>query len=200
MAMLAPETAEALNLLLEEERAGVQCTVAFASGATAYGEREAFALMGREDIEICLALRERLAQDGLPASLVVSGVAEAILAAERYDERLRAFAEHQRAVSRRAAELVFGEVADAEAREILNRLAEAHVWHAEWAERHAGEFAETRLWENGRKPLAGATTGEGTSYPGAVGEQPPRPDGYAGGSAAPHGPLPPLDGHDDPFR
>lgn len=196
--MLAPETAEALNLLLEEERASVQCTVAFASGATDYVEREAFALMGREDIEVCLALRERLAQDEAPASVVASAVAEAILAAERYDERLRAFAEHQRAVSRRAGELA-GEVADAEAREILRRLSQLHAWHAEWADRRADEFAATRLWENGRKPRAGTTTGSGGSPASVEGEY-PGPDGRGGGASplGAEGESPP-DGRSEPF-
>src|SRR5258708_13240573 len=131
MAMLTPETIYTLNALLEEERASVHSAIALASGATEYVEREAFSMMGREDIEICVALRERLSQANISPSRVVSEVAEAILAAEQYDDRLRAFAEHQRAVSQRAGELA-QEIADAAAREILLRLSEFHLCHPLW--------------------------------------------------------------------
>ena len=154
MAMLTPETVYALNALLEEERASVHSAIALTSGATEYMEREALSTMGREDVEICVALHERLAQANISPSRVVSEVAEAILAAEQYDDRLRAFAEHQRAVSRRAGELAH-EVADPAAREILERLSELHVWHALWAGQRADDFAATRFWENGRKPRDG---------------------------------------------
>jgi len=151
MAMLTPETIYTLNALLEEERASVHSAVALAGGATEYVEREAFSMMGREDVEICVALRERISQANISPSRAVSEVAEAILAAEQYDDRLRAFAAHQRAVSQRAGELA-QEIADPGAREILERLSELHVWHALWAGQCADDFAATRFWENGRKP------------------------------------------------
>lgn len=180
MALLTPQAADALNDLLEAERVGVQCAAAFASGATEYVEREAFSLMGREDIEICLALRERLEQAAAPVSPATNAVAEAILAAERYDERLRAFAEHQRRVSRRAAELA-GAIADDEARQILDRLAVLHDWHVEWAERRADDFAATRFWENGRKPREGRdASGSATGGRLEASEQPPGVDGHGG--------------------
>src|SRR6266481_3990245 len=68
MAMLTPETIYTLNALLEEERASVHSAVALAGGATEYVEREAFSMMGREDVEICVALRERLSQANISPS------------------------------------------------------------------------------------------------------------------------------------
>ena len=44
--MLPPHLTEALNNLLAEERASVECEVAFTSGAGEYPEREAFTTMG----------------------------------------------------------------------------------------------------------------------------------------------------------
>src|SRR5690242_17265737 len=105
MALLTPGAVEALNALLEDERAGVRCEVALVRGATEYAERDALTLMGRQDIAICVALHEALSSAAAPVSLAVGTAAEAILAADEYDRRLRAFAEHQRAVSRRADEL-----------------------------------------------------------------------------------------------
>jgi hypothetical protein len=168
MAPLSQQTVIALNALLEDERASVQSEVALASGSTEYAERQALALMGREDVEICAALHERLAQAQAAPSRTVSDAAEAILAAERYDERLRAFAEHQRVVSRRASELAL-EVTDAEAQQILRRLAELHAWHVRWAERRADDFAATRLWENGRKPREGRSAEQGAGLEAEAG-------------------------------
>jgi Domain of unknown function (DUF6306) len=174
MAMLTPETIYSLNALLEEERASVHSAVALAGGATEYVEREAFSMMGREDVEICVALRERLSQAHISPSRAVSEVAEAILAAEQYDDRLRAFAEHQRAVSQRAGELA-QEVADAAAREILERLSELHLWHALWAGQRADDFAATRYWENGRMPRegqGGARMDSGAGLPDGISADP----------------------------
>jgi hypothetical protein len=171
MATLGPETADALNALLEEERASVQSEVALASGATEYGERQAFMTMGGEDVAICAALHERLSQAQAPLSSAVSDAAEAILAAEQYDERLRAFAEHQRAVSRRAGELAM-EVTDAEARQILRRLAELHTWQVLWAEHRADDFVATRFWENGRKPRESQGTAQGVGMATEAGADP----------------------------
>ncbi len=186
MAMLTPETAYSLNALLEEERASVHSAIALASGATEYVEREALSMMGREDIEICVALRERLSQANMPQSRAVSEVAEAILAAEQYDDRLRAFAEHQRAVSLRAGELAL-EVADAAAREILERLTELHAWHALWAGQRADDFAATRFWENGRKPRegqGGARADIGPTIGVGMPDAPPADPGSGRGSQA----------------
>lgn len=189
MAMLTPETIYTLNALLEEERASVHSAVALAGGATEYLEREAFSMMGREDVEICVALRERLSQANISPSRAVSEVAEAILAAEQYDDRLRAFAEHQRAVSQRAGELA-QEVTDAAAREILVRLSELHVWHTLWAGQRADDFAATRFWENGRKPRDGQGgarveigAGSGAGLPDGVSAD-PGPHGFGRGDQA----------------
>lgn len=164
--MLSPQTAEALNGLLAEERASVECEIAFACGATEHLEREAFTTMGREDVEMCGALHELLASAELPISADVSPTGQGILALEHYDDRLRAFAEHQRATAARAGELL-PEVADDDAQEVLRRLTQMHVWHVLWSEQRAEEFAATRTWENGRKPreqqgpAAGSAVGQG---------------------------------------
>lgn len=192
MATLNPRTADGLNTLLAEERASVECEIAFASGAGEYLEREAFATMGREDVEVCVALHEQLAAVEAPVTSQVSPAGQGILALERYDERLRAFAQHQQSVSARSGELL-RDVGDDDVRPILQRLSELHVWHALWAEQHADEFAATRSWENGRRPregqgrdalagLAGTGGADGTdpaqraALP-TMREEPPGPDG-----------------------
>jgi hypothetical protein len=141
------ELDEALTALLEAERASVEVEVALASAASEYNERAAFTAMGAEDIEACCALRERLQRDEDEVSHYISRVVFDILECEHYDDRLRAFAFHQREIGRRATEML--ETLDGESglRRLLHEIAEAHVRHALWAERRAEEFAETRLLE-----------------------------------------------------
>ncbi|HEX3270437.1 MAG TPA: hypothetical protein VHR15_07290 [Ktedonobacterales bacterium] len=136
-----------LTALLEAERASVEVEVALASAASEYQERAAFTAMGAEDIEACCALRERLQRDEDEVSHYISRVVFDILECEHYDDRLRAFAIHQREIGRRATEIL--ETLDSESglRRLLHEIVEAHVRHALWAERRAEEFAETRLLE-----------------------------------------------------
>jgi hypothetical protein len=141
------ELDEALTALLEAERASVEVEVALASAASEYQERAAFTAMGAEDIEACCSLRERLQRDEDEVSHYISRVVFDILECERYDDRLRAFAIHQREIGRRANEILEMLEAESGLRRLLHEIVEAHVRHALWAERRAEEFAETRLFE-----------------------------------------------------
>jgi hypothetical protein len=144
---LTDEIDEALTALLEAERASVEVEVALASAASEYQERAAFTTMGAEDIAVCCALRERLQRAEDEVTHYISRAVFDILECDRYDDRLRAFAIHQREIGRRATEIL--ETLDAESGvgRLLHEIAEAHVRHALWAERRAEEFAETRLLE-----------------------------------------------------
>src|SRR5262245_3719832 len=138
---------EALTALLEAERASVEVEVALASAASEYNERAAFTAMGAEDIEACCALRDRLQRDEDEVSHYISRVVFDILECEHYDDRLRAFAIHQREIGRRATEIFQTLDSENGLRRLLHEIVEAHVRHALWAERRAEEFAETRLLE-----------------------------------------------------
>ena len=83
------ELIEALNMLLEDERASVEMEVALAAGATEYGERDALAAMGAEDIHFCEQLREEMEQAGLPVTPQINGVVFQVIGADRYDDRRR---------------------------------------------------------------------------------------------------------------
>src|SRR6185369_2628964 len=69
------------------------------------------------------------------------------LESEHYDDRLRAFAIHQREIGRRATEMLETLDGESAVRRLLQEIADAHVRHAIWAEQRAEEFAETRLLE-----------------------------------------------------
>lgn len=142
------ELVEALNMLLEDERASVEMEVALASGATEYGERETLAGMGVEDIRFCVQLREEMEQAGLPVTPQINGVVFEVVGSERYDDRLRAFGHHQRVVADRARELQESNL-EGGLREALDGISISHNLHAAWVERHAADFAATRTLEFG---------------------------------------------------
>jgi hypothetical protein len=143
-----PELVDALNLLIEDERASVEMEVALASGATEYAERETLARMGAEDIHSCETLRAEMESAGLPVTPQINGVVFEVLGAERYDDRLRAFAHHQRIVADRASDLLESNL-EGEMRAALVDIVDAHQRHIEWANHRADEFAATRLMEFG---------------------------------------------------
>lgn len=143
MALLDGDTLAALNRLLEDERAAVMIAVALASGATELAEREAFARMGGEQVLACCALRERLELAAAAVSVAIDGVAYPILAAERYDERLRAYAYHLSHLNERAQALLLV-VTARETRGALEDLYAAHAWAVAWCDERAEEFAASR--------------------------------------------------------
>lgn len=142
------ELVEALNMLLEDERASVEMEVALASGATEYMERDALATMGMEDIHFCALLRDEMERAGLPVTPQINGVVFQVIDAERYDDRLRAFARHQRSVAERATELQESNL-DGALREALEDITATHERHTQWIERRADDFAATRTLEFG---------------------------------------------------
>jgi hypothetical protein len=170
------ELVEALNMLLEDERASVEMEVALASGATEYGERETLAGMGAEDIRFCVQLREEMEQAGLPVTPQINGVVFEVVGSERYDDRLRAFGHHQRVVADRARELQQSNL-EGGLREALDGISISHDLHAAWVERYAADFAATRTLEFGvgaRARTAAAeeaAAGAETAVPGGIEER-----------------------------
>jgi hypothetical protein len=148
------ELVEALNMLLEDERASVEMEVALASGATEYGERETLAAMGAQDIRFCEQLREEMEHAGLVVTPQINGVVFQVIGAERYDDRLRAFAHHQRIVAERARELQESNLEGA-LRGALEGISVAHDRDTQWSERRASEFAATRTLEFGNALRSG---------------------------------------------
>ena len=142
------ELVEALNMLLEDERASVEMEIALASGATEYAEREALTAMGMEDIHFCAQLRAEMEAAGLPVTPQINGVVFRVLGADRYDDRLRAFALHQRVVADHARELQESNL-DGPLRAALEGISATHDHHSAWTEQQADAFAATRALEFG---------------------------------------------------
>jgi hypothetical protein len=144
MMTIEAELAAAFNALLEDERASAEMEVALASGATEYMEREALTVMGSEDLDACCRLHEHLDRLSHSVSRRINGIVFSVLNEVRYDDRLRAFATHQREVGAEVEALLAKEL-DPELREILSQIRDAHVRHVIWCEDRANEFAATRL-------------------------------------------------------
>lgn len=144
MANLDASTAEALNTLLEDERASVEIEMAFANGATELNERNAFTGMGGASVALCCALRDLLTASGADVSLRINGIVLRILSLDRYDDRLRAFAEHQRH-ARDAVQALLGESLSDRIRAPLEELSHAQAYAAAWCAQRADAFAASRL-------------------------------------------------------
>lgn len=144
MANLDAPTVEALNMLLEDERASVEMEIAFANGATERAERETFVEMGGAEVLACCALRERLSGTGGDVSRQINGIVLRILSLERYDDRLRAFAEHQLGVCA-AIQRMLDTTLESETRRLLDDIYQRHARYGRWCEARAEEFARSRL-------------------------------------------------------
>lgn len=143
MATENPEVLDALNALLEDQRASVEIDVALAMSATELAERDTFMAMGREDVQACITLREHLEQADAPVTLRINGVVLAVLDTATYDDRLRAFAELHTEICDRVSQLL-PHMSDHELHTILRELYHQHLRNAEWCVQRAGAFAHTR--------------------------------------------------------
>jgi hypothetical protein len=144
MAEVDPQTLEALNALLQDARASVEVEVALSNGATELAERDAIVTMGVEEVGFCCSLHEYLDASGTFVTRHVNGIVLTIISTEHYDERLHAFATHQRVSGERAHELD-AVVEDYELRQLLARIHEAHEQSALWSANRAAQFASSHL-------------------------------------------------------
>jgi len=144
MEQMDPETLEALNSLLQDERASVEVEVALSNGATERAERETIVAMGVEEVGFCCSLHEFLDASGAFVTRHVNGVVLTIISTEHYDERLRAFAAHQKESGERAHQL-HAIVDEVELRQLLTDIYDAHVRSALWSENRADQFARSHL-------------------------------------------------------
>jgi hypothetical protein len=144
METMDQQTLDSLNALLEDERASVGMEIALANGATELREHEIFAAMGAQEIGFCCELHEHLAQLGALVTPHISGMLFHVLDTERYDDRLLAFAQHQRGVAEQVRVALLTATGDQAVRALLQEIEEAHFSAALWCERRATEFAATR--------------------------------------------------------
>jgi hypothetical protein len=119
--------------------------------------------MGVEEVGFCCSLHEYIAASGAFVTRHVNGIVLTIISTEHYDERLHAFATHQRVSGERALQLG-GVVEDDELRQLLAHIHEAHEQSALWSENRAAQIASSHLLEfrgSGSSPEANEIRDEG---------------------------------------
>ncbi|GAC1447489.1 MAG: hypothetical protein PVSMB4_02990 [Ktedonobacterales bacterium] len=134
---------EALNQLLEGERACVEALVGLASMATDFPERHALMIMGGQAAQACSDLHEQLARADAPIGLRIGGAVSAILAPDRLDDRLLTFSVVQQDLADAITALHALDLDD-DTRSLLASLHDVHLAHAAWSARRAAEFAASR--------------------------------------------------------
>lgn len=166
MANLDASTADALNALLEDVRASVEMEIAFANGATELNERETYMAMGGAEVASCCALRDLLTAAGAEVSFRINGIVLRVHSLDTYDDRLRAFVEHQLRGCE-AAERLLTETSTDRIRGPLEEICQAHRRDAEWCAARADAFARSRLldFRTDRGDGTG-TLAEGDDIPG----------------------------------
>jgi hypothetical protein len=139
---------DALNGLLEDERASVEILVALTAMATDALERQALTVMGGQAVQACFDLRERLERLGAPITERVGPALGRVSALEHLDERYRAFADLARQLAVRLQQLLEADL-DPESQMLLAPLRALEVAQASWASQRADEFAASREIEAG---------------------------------------------------
>ena len=142
-----PQTIDALNGLLENERASVDALVGLVSMATDSIERQALMVMGGQAAQTCHDLHERLEQSGAIVERRIGGGASHILGQDRFDDRLRAFGRHQQALADRIEALVATDL-DTDTLALLASLRSMHLAHTVWSLQRAEEFTASREMAN----------------------------------------------------
>ena len=184
-AVMSSTTIDALNALLEDERASVEAIVKLVSMATDGLERQALTAMGGQAIQACSDLHERLEQLGAPVSGRVSAAVDRLLAHERLDDRLRAFSQLQEQLADQVEALLLAGV-DPETATLLASLRAVQLAHAAWAARRADEFAASRQIDP--EPVASARAASPTEARAAERLEPAAPTERFGGADVPAGP------------
>ncbi len=156
MATVNSEALDALNALLEDQRASVEIDVALAMGATERVERDTLTAMGCEDVLACITLRERLEAADVPVTQHINGIVLAVLATETYDDRLRAYVALHAEICDRVSELL-PLTSDDELRILLQEMYDQHQRNAEWCAQRAGafDFSRTLDFRTPRQSLGG---------------------------------------------
>jgi hypothetical protein len=111
----------------------------------------------------------------------INGIVLRILSVERYDDRLRAFAEHQLGVCA-AIQRMLDTTLESETRRLLDDIYQRHARYGRWCESRAEEFARSRLLDfrtvqpdGGGTPLGDVSAGETQGAPAQIGEHVPLP-------------------------
>lgn len=152
-----PQIIQALNEMLEEERAAVEAVIGLTSMATDPHEREHLQRIGADEAWSCSGLRERIEAMGGPVSRHISPFASHVLGLEYFPERLRTYGRHQRLVMERISALLSIRTLDEETQRFLETMLAQHMQDVLWCEQRATEFEASRFANDPSRAAAQAT-------------------------------------------
>lgn len=145
---------EALNRLLEAERAAVEALVKLSVFASDVLERESLQRIGADEAWACASLRGQIEMLGGVPSHSISPMLTPVREKAQFAAGVQAFCHHQRGVLR-DLEVLLALPLPAEARGLLAELQRVHLPNVVWCEEHAA------LARAGRRPTGGASQEEG---------------------------------------
>ena len=134
------EVIQALNSLLEAERAGVEALVDLTRMSGDIMEREVLQRMGGEDAWACASLREQIETLGGTPSRRIGPLLAQIRARDHFAARLRLLAQHQQTMLESIQALLEGQQTPGDVHSLLAELYPLHVSTITWCEQRAALF------------------------------------------------------------
>lgn len=135
---------QALNNLLEAERAGVEALVDLTRMSADILEREMLQRIGGDEAWACASLREQIEELGGTPSRRIAPLLAQMRARDYFAARLRLLAEQQRGVLDSLNALLEGPPLPAKLHELLVELYRVHVPNIAWCEQRAAALG---VWE-----------------------------------------------------
>ncbi len=135
---------QALNDLLEAERAGVEALVDLTRMSADRGEREMLQRIGGDEAGACASLREQIeALGGMPSRRVAPLLAQ-MRSRDYFAARLRLFTQQQQTMLESLRTLLGSHQLPMEVRELLVELDHVHAPNIAWCEQRAAALG---VWE-----------------------------------------------------
>ena len=147
---------QALNGLLEAERAAVEALVKLSVFASDVLERESLQRIGADEAWACDSLHGQIELLGGVPSRSISPMLTPVREKAQFAAGMQAFCHHQRGVLKEL-EALLGQPMPAEARSLLVELQRVHLPNVAWCEEH------TSFAQPGRRPTG--RTGQGEEQP-----------------------------------
>jgi hypothetical protein len=134
------ELVQALNNLLEAERAGVEALVDLTRMSADVMEREVLQRIGGDEVWACASLRGQIEALGGTPSRRIGPLQAQLRARDHFAARLQLFAQQQQSVLEGVQALLESSPLPENMRELLVELYQVHVSHIAWCEQRAALF------------------------------------------------------------
>jgi hypothetical protein len=155
---------QALNDLLEAERAGVEALVDLTRMSADRGEREMLQRIGGDEAWACASLRAQIEALGGMSSRSIAPLLAQMRARDYFAARLRLFTQQQQGMLENLKALLESQQLPAEVRELLEEMARVQGPNIAWCEQHAAALGVWEMPKDASTPehvTRGRISGEG---------------------------------------